>query len=73
MTIDQLIEKARRVKGVEQIEFCPVGDSFAFIFRANGDRRYGTVLPARRANAKIYITDVLGKDFIRKVRKIVHG
>jgi len=70
-----IVEKARRIKGVKQIEFCPIKDRnlIAFIIRDEKDDRYGSALFAKEHRGDVWIPEKEALAFLKNIKKLING
>ena len=76
MEPQELIEKLRAIKGIEQAEYCPIKKEellIAFIIRANSDNRYGVTLHTELKSGKVSLIESEVKGILVEVEMIVEG
>ena len=75
MKPDTIIQKLRKIKGVEQAEFCPLKEKqcIAFIVRMKKDHRFGIALHAYARGNDVHITERSVASFIKNIKNIING
>jgi len=68
---DEIVEKIRLIDGIEQVEYCPSQDGklVSFIFRANGDKRYGGSIGVQDGKLNKEDLDV----FLNAIKATING
>ena len=70
MTIEELLKRVREIEGIEQAEYCAMNAKrlMAYIYRANGDQRYGGAVPCDVKDGAPFIEQADGDNFVTAVR-----
>jgi hypothetical protein len=73
MTPSALNEKIRNIKGVEQSEYFPVKSqhAIAFIFRANGGNRFGSIIPLSKSKYRVSINRKTADEVVKTIKEML--
>lgn len=73
MKPSELDERIRAIKGVEQSEYFPVKShgSMAFIFRANGGNRYGSIIPLSKSIYRVSISRKTADAVVKTIKEMI--
>jgi len=73
MKPSELDERIRNMEGVEQSEYFPVKsqNAMAFIFRAKGGNRFGSIIPLSKSKIRVSINRKTADEVVKTIKEML--